>query len=219
MHILQNFESKSDEKMKPLLCILASVLLSVSVWAQESKPLTYITEFDVPGWTAEELFYHYREWVLQDPEFVREHFGWTRYDSNFASNVFFISGSIWDFKMEDKTFAFSYSVSYCLRISCSDGNVELELSDIQAWEGKDEIWDWQQYGSLTQGPEGVRRGLYGWWWRSCDRKVRAWLESWFDEISGILYEAAASADRKLDSRRTDPALRFFFGSGEAPVTI
>ena len=133
--------------------------------------------------------------------------------------MFFISGSIRDFEIEDKVLVSTYSVSYCLRISCFDGNVILELSDIQAWAGDDEIWDYRKYKSLRQDDDGVRRGLYGWWWKSQDRKVRAWLEGWFNEISGILYEAAASADEKLDSRRTDPALQIFFGSGGKPVTI
>lgn len=205
--------------MKRLFCLLFAALLSVSLWGQESKSLTYTTEFDIPGWTAEELFYHYREWVLKDPDFIREHFGQTRYDSNFATPVFYISGSIWDFEMEDRMFAFSYSVSYSIRLAFRNGEVEMELTDIQAWEGKDELWDWRKYPFLTQGDEGVRRGLYGWWWRSQDRKVREWLSAWFNEISGILYEAVASTDEKLDERRTDPTWKLFFGTGEEPVTI
>ena len=205
--------------MRRLICILSAALLSASLWAQESAPLTYSTEFDVPGWTAEELFEHYRAWVLQDPDYIREHFGQTRYYSNFETPVFYINGSIWDFEMEDKMFAFSYSISYSIRLAFRDGLVEMELTDISAWVGKDELWDRTKYPSLTQGPEGVRRGLYGWWWRSQDRKVRQWLLAWFDEISGILYEAAASADGQLDGRRRAPALQIFFGSGGKPVTI
>lgn len=205
--------------MKPLICILSAVLLSASVWAQDSKPLTYSTEFDVPGWTAEELFNHYREWVLRRPEFVRDHFGRTTYDSNFASNVFFISGSIRDFEIEDRTLVSLYSVSYCLRIACFEGDVQLELTNIQAWAGDNEIWDYRKYKSLRQGDEGTRRGLYGWWWKSQDRKVREWLSGWFNDISGVLYEAVASADEKLDGRRTDPALKLFSADGEPPVSL
>lgn len=117
----------------------------------------------MPGWTAEELFYHYREWVLQNPELVRSYLGQTWYDSNFASNAFFISGSLQDFEIEEKMLATSYSLAYCIRISCFEGNVELEMTDIQAWAGTNEIWDYRKYKSLRQGDEGVRRGLYGWW--------------------------------------------------------
>lgn len=205
--------------MRRLICILSAALLSASLWAQDSKPLTYSTEFDVPGWTAEELFYHYREWVLKDPDFIREHFGQTRYDSNFATPVFYIGGSIWDFEMEDKMFAFSYSISYSIRLAFRDGEVEMELTEIQAWVGKDEIWDWRKYSFLTQNDEGVRRGLYGWWWRSQDRKVREWLSAWFNEISGILYDAVAHADEKLDERRNDPTWKLFFGTREEQITI
>ena len=205
--------------MKRLFCLLCATALSVSLWGQDGKPLTYITEFDIPGWTAEELFNHYSTWFLQENHFVRDHFGWTTYDYNFASWKYYINGSFWDFQMEDKMFAFSYSVSYCLRLAFRDGEVEMELTEIQAWDGKDELWDWRKYPFLTQGSEGVRRGLYGWWWRSQDRKVREWLSAWFNEISGILYEAAASADTKLDSRRTDPTWKIFFGTGEEPITI
>lgn len=218
-HILQNFESKSDEKMKPLLCILASVLLSVSVWAQESKPLTYLAEYDVPGWTAEELFNHYCEWTLQNRRIMEDFFGRTHYEYNFATPKYYIEGFFEDFGMDDRMFAFSYRVTYSLSITCLDEGISIEVSNICAYDGDDEIWDNKRYHCLTQDGEGVRRGIAHGYWMQRYRQVREWLDYWFSDVSEILYEAAALSENKLDSRRNDPAWNLFFETIETPVTI
>ena len=71
----------------------------------------------------------------------------------------------------------------------------VDLSNIKAYNGGWEIWNYLKYDYMTQGPEGVRRDFLSWYWApSDDRKIRTWLESWFAEVSEIIYQAVASSD-------------------------
>lgn len=182
--------------MKHLFCLLCAAVLSVSLWAQEGKPLSYSAEYETPGWSAADLYNRLRAWYVEDFDFTREHFGQTpSLDTDYESKIFYVSGQFWDFKMKDSLLSARYSVAYKVSVACHDGRMLVELSNIKAWIGDSEIWKHWDYEFLTQGPEGVRRGPGAWYFApSADRKIRAWLESWFAEISEILYQAIAAAD-------------------------
>ena len=180
--------------MKRPFCLAIAVLVSASLWAQDGKPLSYAAEYETPGWNADDLYHRLREWDTEDYYFQKEHFGLTQTHSDFDAKVFKLSGQFWDFKMKDSMFAARYSVAYVINVACYDGRMLVDLSNIKAWVGDSEIWKYWEYDYLTQGPEGVRRDFFGWYYApQADRKIRAWLESWFAEISEILYQAIAAA--------------------------
>lgn len=215
--------------MKPLICILAAALLSVSVWAQEGKLLSYTREFEMPE--------------VEDTDFLWSLFHSfqenTSYQNGYpiGEEISTLSDSIVDkeariltfrARVENYTgvedglwkdlFGAYYDFDYTMFVSIAQGRVLFEMTEIagrvRGYDLSDHWGTLQNY--MTEGSADVRRGLYGPYWRKHDRILRGYLQEFFQMATERLYENAV-ADPWTPS--SDPFLKFFYDSSDGAASL
>lgn len=170
--------------MKPLICILAAALLSVSAWAQESKPLSYTAEIEVPGMDAGEVYERICKWTSGAG--TSDAYGFRGSYPDIGAKILSINGHVKDY-LRGGAWTHDYSFGYVLNLVCLDGKLVVEMTDIHGQvDGNALDRDYLGWGYMTEGPEGVRRGLYAPYWRRHDRILRGYLQEFFDQLVSVL---------------------------------
>lgn len=188
--------------MKPLICILSAVLLSASVWAQDGKLLSYTREFEMPDVDAKDFLWSlYHSW--QENTSYRN--GYPIGDDISTSAGKLDKESLTmesrarvenytgvEEGLEKDLFTAYYDFSYTMSISIIQDRVLFEMTEISGYvRGYDLSDNWGSlHNYMTEGPEGVRRGLYGSYWRRHDRILRGYLQEFFLMATERLYENA-----------------------------
>lgn len=188
--------------MKPLLCILAAALLSVSVWAQEGKLLSYTREFEIPDKDPKEflgcLLESYRENSGAYDGWAR---GYALGDNqsletlDYEAKVLAFRGRVENYTgvsgLRDGMFGSNYSFSYTMSISITGNRVLFEMTEIRGQMNGNSLS--RKWGTpddfMTEGTEGVRGGLYGPVWRRSDRILRGYLQDFFDQATQLMYDS------------------------------
>ena len=182
--------------MKPMFCILAALLLSFPLKAQEAKLLSYTREFDITGMDAQELltdlFHSCQEYTMYKTNYQLG----DRHDIHldqeamvldyeaYVENYTHVNG-LWK-----EFFGPIYDFRYTMSIAITGDILLFEMSKIHGcvngYELNNEGWVW---GYMTEGNSGVRRGLYGPYWRRHDRLLRGHLQEFFDNATQLLYDS------------------------------
>ena len=166
--------------MKPLICILAAALLSASVWAQESKPLTYTAEINVPGLDAGEVYDRICKW--SSGAGTSDAYGFRGAYPDVEAKILSLDGHVKDY-LHGGALTHDYSFGYVLNLVCLDEKLVVEMTDIHGQvDGNALDKNYLDWSFMTEGPEGIRSGLFASYWRRHDRILRGYLQEFFDQL-------------------------------------
>lgn len=190
--------------MKHTLCTVVAVLLSAFLWAQDGKLLSYTREFEMPDVDAKDFFWSlYHSWQentsYRNGYPIGENITTSTRNVDTESLVMEFRGRVENYTgieegLRKDLFTAYYDFSYTMSISIIQGRVFFEMTEISGYvRGYDLSDNWGSlHNYMTEGPEGVRRGLYGSYWRKHDRILRGYLQEFFLMATERLYENAVA---------------------------
>ncbi|MBQ2521092.1 MAG: hypothetical protein II537_00100 [Bacteroidales bacterium] len=167
--------------MKRILALLSLVLFPIISVAQTSEPewLSFSREYHTPRMKAELLYDIASKWGVDRKIISVFHL----YGLNFNHDPFsFIITDQAEFRNIPAGFLQTYSVSIPIMIACYDGRYIIEISKIDAVVGTTTFS--KHFDYLPADESLVRKLPY---YRGHYRKLKAWLENYFNEVSASLY--------------------------------
>lgn len=167
--------------MKRILAILGLVLLPIFSVAQTSEPewLSLSEEYAVPGITAKAIFDFAGDWCVDKS--IISNFHLYGLNSHYDEKNLIVTDEA-EFRNIPAGFLQSYSVSIPIMIACYDGRYIIEISKIDAVVGTTTFS--KHFDYLPADESLVRKLPY---YRGHYRKLKAWLENYFNEVSASLY--------------------------------
>jgi hypothetical protein len=167
--------------MKRFLVILGLFLLSFQLQGQEMKKLAYTAEAGIPTLQAWELLRRAQTWA----SVARKPLNFLTVTTHAKDHE--LDCEVWFQNCQpDPKSLHVYDILFHVYVTCFDGRYAVELTDIVARMDGTSLSD---YEYLTQDPAGSRGGLFGGYWRRNDRRVRRWLEDYFQTVQDSLFDA------------------------------
>ena len=192
-----------------MFCILAALLLSFPLKAQEAKLLSYTREFDITGMDAksilDQLFEVYLEYTGYDENAILGE-SLAEYNFDHEANVFEFRATVKDYASDDGVrdglFGNVYDFYYTLSMSVIGNRLLFEMTEIHGRVNGEELnKDGGIFGYMTEGPSGVRGGLYGSYWRKHDRILREYLQDFFIQSTQLMYDSVTGSTPFRSSSR------------------